>query len=234
MTMLNQVKIMGTTLLLIISSITIMHAYGLSIFEDTDLGIRLEYPSSWQEGIKTTDKESCSEPINLCAIDFSPIGTTWFPDFVQFTILKDQGRDRCECDNLTDFLKFTHERLMRQAEESTVTSDFQFIDDNQTTIGKNNNSAWSIQYAKSFYNPTGNKEPHDSIIVEWVAKVNDSFYEFNFQADIGEDFTKYYPDVKSMLDSVEFISNSPLFSKTPSDKIPSFMSGYNNNSKGTN
>ncbi|MGH9974460.1 MAG: hypothetical protein ACRD8Z_01295 [Nitrososphaeraceae archaeon] len=213
------IKVMGAPLLLIISSMTTMNAYGLPTYEDADLGIKLEYPSSWREGISTTSKENCSKIIHFCTVEFTPIGTTWYPDFVSFTIFKDMGIERCDCNNLTDFLRFQHEELLENSG-----SGVQFVNDNQTAIGKGNYSAWLIQYDKSFDSESVH---HEAILINWVAQVDDSFYEFNFQADIGEDFSRYYPDVKSMLDSVEFLSNLPLSTKTESDKIPSFVSGYN-------
>lgn len=210
----NQVKAIGVTLLVVIVSVTTINVYGVSTYEDIDLGVKLEYPASWQEGMKVGNKESCSGSTVLCGIDFTPIGTTWYPDFVSFTILKDAGKGRCECNNLTDFLRFTHEELLENS------AGIKFVNDNQTTIGKDNNSAWLIQYDKSFDSENVN---HDALLIKWFTQINNSFYEFTFQADAGEDFIQYYPDVKSMLDSVEFVSTP-----APDDKVPSFMLGANN------
>jgi hypothetical protein len=55
-------------------------------------------------------------------------------------------------------------------------------------------------------------------MLEWHTKVKDHFYNFIFQSEVGL-YDKYYPDAKSMVNSVEF---------TPGERSPSFMSGYNN------
>jgi len=54
-----------------------------------------------------------------------------------------------------------------------------------STISKHNYSAWMVQYARSFRNPTGNMEHHDSSILRWIINVNNTFYEFIFQSDGG-------------------------------------------------
>jgi hypothetical protein len=218
--MLDLVIISVALLVLALTSVTTVDAYGV-IYEDAELGIKLEYPSSWEEEGRLVTLP-CSELYAVCSVGFAPIETEWFPDFVEFTIYKDVGRARCECDNMTDFLRFRHEQLVEEADRSTTTTSFQFVDDNQTTIGKHNYSAWIVQYAKSFRNPTGNMEHHDSSILRWITNVNNSFYEFIFQSDMGDDFSKYYSDAKSILYSVEFIdaaSNDSI----QSERVPSFL-----------
>jgi hypothetical protein len=56
--------------------------------------------------------------------------------------------------------------------------------------------------------------------VYWITEANDMFYEFEFETSLGKNFTKYYPDAKLILNSVELI---PL----PPERIPSFMSATN-------
>jgi hypothetical protein len=207
----------GALLVIALISVT---SYGV-IYEDTDLGIRLEYPSSWEE----EGRSYCLSANNAdCSVGFAPIETEWFLDFVEFAIHKDVGRDRCDCDNLTEFLRFRHEQLVKEADRSSTTTSFQFVDDNQTTIGKRNHSAWILQYAEAFRNPTGNMEYHDSSILRWITNINNSFYEFIFQSDIGEDFSKYYPQVESVLNSVEFIdTDATSYDRIESENVPSFM-----------
>ncbi|MGC1135859.1 MAG: hypothetical protein WA941_23745 [Nitrososphaeraceae archaeon] len=63
---------------------------------------------------------------------------------------------------------------------------------------------------------------HDALLIKWFTQINSSFYEFVFQADAGEDFIQYYPNVISILDSIEFVSTP-----SPADRVPSFMLGTN-------
>lgn len=109
------------------------------------------------------------------------------------------------------------------ADESDTISDFQFVSDNQTTtIGKNNTDAWQIQYLEMSINATDNSS-HNVTSLYWIAKVDDSFYRFNFESNTGQNFTRYYPDARSILNSIEFVSNL-----TPLDRVASFMLGTNN------
>jgi hypothetical protein len=67
-------------------------------------------------------------------------------------------------------------------------------------------------------------EYHDSSILRWITNINNSFYEFIFQSDIGEDFSKYYPQVESVLNSVEFIdTDATSYDRIESENVPSFM-----------
>jgi hypothetical protein len=55
-----QSEVIGATLL--VTSITTMSAYAVSTYEDADLGIKLEYPSSWKEMLDFVSEDSCPGP----------------------------------------------------------------------------------------------------------------------------------------------------------------------------
>ena len=57
---------------------------------------------------------------------------------------------------------------------------------------------------------------HNTTSVYWITRINDTFYQFKFETSVGENFTKYYPVARSILDSVESIPITP-------ERIPSFM-----------
>jgi hypothetical protein len=119
--------------------------------ENTFLGVKLVYPSSWSI-LDFADRDSCKPETIL----FPCSATVYLkiPDALnignpRLLISRDvMGQQDCKCDNLTDYLRYKHQAFIENAEESTSTSDFHFIDDNQTRIGRDNHSAWQLQYGQ--------------------------------------------------------------------------------------
>ncbi|MGA7367816.1 MAG: hypothetical protein WBX01_01715 [Nitrososphaeraceae archaeon] len=192
-----------------VTLITVVNAYGASTYENEDLGIRLDYPSNWTVYPPLINKLSGSGIVLL-----NPNNST---DEGYFSI------SRAPSDNvgLTDYLGSLHQQIMKEAED--LGYGLEFVDDNQTSIGKSNNSAWQIQYhelvdpvVNNIREQRGLEISHNDTSLYWITEMNDSFYTFKFRSNIGENFVKYYPDAKSILESVEFIPTSL-------ERIPSFM-----------
>jgi hypothetical protein len=195
----------------------------IATFENEHVGLKLEYPSTWSAVGSSIDSKDCKpESIIICGgwLLVNASGGLG-PEGVKLFFMKDvAGQHDCNCENLTDYLRYKHEALVENADESTTISDFHFVDDNQTTIGKDNHSAWQLQYSQK-ERDEDDFTSHNITSVYWMAKINSTFYQFKFETSVGENFTKYYPVAKSILDSVEFIPSLP-------ERIPSFMQGVNN------
>ena len=128
------------------------------------------------------------------------------------------------CESLIDSVRHSYQQEIKSIDENPAFDDYQFIGDNQTMIA-GNNSAWQIEYKHSFNDSFDNKT-YDVQSLRLITKFNDSDYIFDYRAPAGNDFVKNLPDIKSMINSLEFISTA---NKTV-EKVPSFIISEQDNS----
>jgi hypothetical protein len=129
-------------------------------YESSQLGIKIQYPLSWKVFSEQT-WEGCFDKINTCVVTFAPNYTTELrPSMdIQFEIVKTSFKkdllhthNPCHnCDSLIDSVRYHYLGIVEGIAESPYSDSFEFIDDNQTTIG-GNNSAWLIEYKESSRN----------------------------------------------------------------------------------
>ena len=188
-----------------------------STYENSLLGIKIQYPNSWKVFFEQTG-EDCFYKINWCVVDFAPNSTTelGYGD-TQFEIARTSFKEDCNCESLMDSVRYYYQQEVKSMDENPASHDFQFINDNQTMIA-GNNSAWQIEYRHSF-NDTFDNRVYDVQLLKLITKFNGSDYIFDYRAPAGNDFVRYLPNVKSILNSFEFIS---VANKT-TEKVPSFI-----------
>ena len=113
----------------------------------------------------------------------------------------------CKCDTLTEFAQYRYEKEKQMADY------FLFLNDDNITI--DNFPAFQIEYT--------NEEQSTNVTNLLIyTEVNNTFYELYLASDNIEGYSKYFPDVKKIIDSIEFISVIK-----PVEKQPSFMMDTN-------
>jgi aldose sugar dehydrogenase len=193
----------------------------LRTFEDKDVGIRLSYPSYWDDlemlywrnsslsDIKSDDQSSnkigCTE--GLCLANFmirdsdtdsiaALVITAYDPE--DYKIKHD-----CNCDSLIDFARYSYNDTLRGNKE--FNNKIFLTNDNQTTIGKNY-SAWQVEY----YSSGSSDWKHYRIFVK---AFNTFYYDIDYYSQSNRTYTKHLPEIKELLSSVEFLAMEK--SKTP-------------------
>jgi hypothetical protein len=88
---------------------------------------------------------------------------------------------------------------------------FAFINDNQTTVGKKN-PAWQFEYSR-----INEDFPDEKITsLEVMTKVNGTFYDISYVPGNNQSYASQLPDVKKVIDSIEFMTPHKSVTKTPS------------------
>lgn len=201
-------------------------------FEDKNMGIRLSYPSYWDDleasyeqdlntrlNLNLDTNTNHSTPFNkhgcimdVCLASFSIRNTDNLSKQATLEISSFDSEDPafirdCKCDSLVEFVQDSYNYTIKTSEEDYNSKIF-FINDNQTTIGKNY-PAWQVEYSVS--GPLYWK--HFQIFV----KSNNTFYyDINFYSESNDTFSKHLLEIKQLLDSIEFL---PI----QKSKTPSFM-----------
>jgi hypothetical protein len=163
-------------------------------YENPDIGIRFSYPTEWGKVIETSPCHN--QPVCVLSLDGA---TTNYG--LGFTLGK-WSKETCNCDSLMDFVKFTYQGLARN-------NGFSFINDNQTTIGKNY-SGWQYQFSIL---DNGNTRIGRSVQVG----NNDNYYAI-LTSYPNESRAIALPKINKFIESIEFL---PI--QVP--KTPSFMNG---------
>jgi hypothetical protein len=199
-----------TISLAIFFSSLINFAYGQEVnetsktytYENSTEGIRFHYPSYW--GNVSLNGGCISQP---CGIPLDPTNQTTLGFNFMIIRMYDKSsglRPTCDCDTLTEFVRWAYPSIQN------AIPDFTFMNDNQTTIGKNN-SAWQIEFSGS----TADQSGHTKKLVVFI-KSNNKFYTLSFNPFTDESWVKQLPEFKKLVDSIEFL---PI--QIP--KKPSFM-----------
>lgn len=172
-------------------------------YENHDMGIKLFYPSNWQTTETIPIKQGCLESWG-CSI-----GLSMEKDSIPFLSIfgvsenSDMQKD-CKCTTLMDFVRYMYKKVQGDA-------GFFFTNDNQTTVGKKY-PAWQFEYSTIFRNQSVTQ-------LQVLTKVNNTFYRIIYFPLIDNQlYPKHLPEVKRIIDSVEFL---PV--QEPVTKIPSFM-----------
>ena len=191
-------------------------------YENSQLGIKIKYPKSWKVFSEQTGNE-CFDGINWCVVSFAPNSTTELGygdsqlEIARTSFEEDPFNPCSNCESLIDSVRYYYQKELKSIDENPGFDDYQFISDNQTMLA-GNNSAWQIEYKHSFNDSFDNKT-YDVQNLKLITKSNGSDYIFDYRAPAGKDFMKYLPDIKSMFNSIEFISTA---NKT-AERAPSFI-----------
>jgi len=174
---------------------------GMKYFENRYTGLSFTYPSEW--GNPADDFYMCV-PENVCDLSWikfdDSINSFGFQVRAVNLNKPFQSSGPCNCDTLKDFAAWYYKHIKENV----------FINDNQTSIGKNY-SAWQIE-TKSI-NSIGE--------VVGLTKLNilsfkDNFgYMFSYMGPTDGDFDRYLDGFKNMLKSVQL--------NPPRAKAPSFI-----------
>jgi hypothetical protein len=211
----------------------------LKKYENASLGISFQYPSNWrQDDLPFCVIEGClnffttlpkldnaSNPTlksNEChwnetdsitaseTCDVYSIGVGVYqlnkPDELSSI------EEACNCKTLKDFVKWGYNRNYIDVGDTKNT----FINDNQTTIGKNY-SAWQMESVQS-YKPQDGSGSDEKQFTVWT--INDNLgYRFLFSGPPDSRFDKFVNVFKNMLKTVT-ITTPPT---PPPEKKPSFL-----------
>jgi hypothetical protein len=159
-------------------------------YENRDIGIRFSYPTEWGKVIETSPCHN--QP--ACVLTLQGSNDNYG---LGFTLGK-LSKESCNCDSLMDFVKLTYQRLARN-------NGFSFINDNQTTMGKNY-SGWEYQFSIL---DNGNTRIGRSVQVG----NNDNYYAI-LTSYPNESRAILLPKINKFIESIEFL---PIqVAKTPS------------------
>jgi glucose/arabinose dehydrogenase len=193
----------------------------LRTFEDKDLGVRLSYPSYWDDletsywrnsslsDIKSNDqsfnKVGCTEGLCLANVMIRDSDTDSIAALVITAYDPEDYKIKhdCNCDSLIDFARYSYNDTLRANKE--FNNKIFLTNDNQTTIGKNY-SAWQIEY----YSSGTTDWKHYRIFVK---AFNTFYYDIDYYSQSNRTYTKHLPEIKELLSSVEFLAMQK--SKTP-------------------
>lgn len=191
------------------TSLPVNSTTGMQLLEDSKLGLKFEIPSKWGDLLRL---ESI-EPGQPTSISFAIWGkddsgnahlvgiNVAVYDKKTFSL---QGM--CRCNTLKDFMAWHY----KQNYDPSVT----FINDNQTTIGRNY-PAWQTE-SVYFNEKLKSQGFHKDTWISVFAINNDAAYMFRYSSERFENFDAF-PDFKKVLDSVQFIPHEE-------PKKPSFLS----------
>lgn len=195
----------------------------LKQYENEIIGIKLKYPSNWYLENNGYIDPTCMQEI--CKIVLYPIehshdnfeinddnnsrlvgfiissGSTNSPNF----------KEECKCNSFLEFVRSTYVKLFRDIENLS------FVNDNQTTIAENI-SAWQLEFDIKNIDSDWNMQKQGKMWTIWTMN-DDAFYHVGYVAD-KESYSKYLPDAKQVVKSIEFIPIEEGFKKP---RHPSFM-----------
>jgi hypothetical protein len=160
------------------------------------LGIHLENFTPWTI-IAKSDKSTCYN-INLCFLYLEIVNRT---DIPQAWIIQDNSKSQtikeyCKCNILEDYERHFYTDMISHFDN------FSFINENYTTLLLPAGDRPAIQLEYEF--TPANTTTH-TFTVFTTNNGGDSFYQFIYYAE-PESFSKYLPDFKKIIDTIEFTS----------------------------
>ena len=181
-------------------------------YEYQNMGIKLLYPSYWDGPSQLLDEQRCLESRG-CTVYLSmsknyshsiPVlminAISESSDFLQL-------EKECNCHTLMDFVRYKYKTIQL----NEFLHGFAFINDNQTTVGKKN-AAWQFEYSR-----INDDFPNEKITsLEVMTKVNGTFYDISYVPGNNQSYASQLPNVKKVIDSIEFIAPGKSLTKTPS------------------
>jgi aldose sugar dehydrogenase len=193
----------------------------LRTFEDKDVGIRLSYPSYWDDlemsywrnssltdiisNNQSVNKMGCTEGLCLANVMIRDNDTDSIAALVITAYDPEDYKIKhdCNCDSLIDFARYSYNDTLRVNKE--FNNKIFLINDNQATIGKNY-SARQIEY----YSSGSSDWKHYR---RFVKAFNTFYYDIDYYSQSNRTYTKHLPEIKELLSTVEFLAMQK--SKTP-------------------
>ncbi len=181
-------------------------------YEYQNMGIRLLYPSYWDGPSKLLDEQRCLESKGCTAyLSMSKNYSQSIPVLTINAISESsdflQLEKECNCHTLMDFVRHKYKTIQL----NEFLHGFTFINDNQTTVGKKN-PAWQFEYSR-----INEDFPDEKITsLEVMTKVNGTFYDISYVPGNNQSYASQLPEVKKLIDSIEFMTPQKSVTKTPS------------------
>jgi hypothetical protein len=176
-----------------------------STYEGTYLGIKFSYPSSWTINQQTTsDGADC---LIFCHVSFHGQSTGVVPISVKTYDLDDPLIQKdCRCSTLKEFVQYSY------GFEPSLTFVNVIRDTPVSILG--NHSAWEMESEPSMANT------ERKFYTLWTINEKDNMgYLVFLAADAGDEYDRFLPAVKEMINSIGFFTPTV----PPSAKVPSFM-----------
>lgn len=166
------------------------------------LGFRISYQSDLYEPYEFNVEPDCFE-ITQCLVwleragEFLPFLTIHvaMPKYVKELI------NKCTCDTLKEYVQHRY-KLLSNFE------DFSFINDNQTTLGKNY-IAWQLEYSSII-----ESVPQKNL--EVMTKSNDTFYEISYGPHPDAEYQSGLAEFKKIANSIQIFPLEKIAKKVPS------------------
>jgi len=183
------------------------------IYENRDVGIKFQYPSDWT--VTDAGKTPCQSQL-FCILSVKGSDANYTYGFV----LGKWPKEECNCNSLRDFVKVIYQGGQQRR------TGFSFINDNQTTIGKNY-SGWQFETS---YLQDGERVNN----LQVFGKNNDNYYSMGAVYS-NESRGIVLPKFNKFIDSIEFlpiqVAKKPSFlnANETGDSNPSSMSKNNAN-----
>ena len=181
-------------------------------YEYQNMGIRLLYPPYWDEPSQLLDEQRCLESRGCTAyLSMSKNYSQSIPVLTINAISESsdflQLEKECNCHNLMDFVRHKYKTIQL----NEFLHGFAFINDNQTTVGKEY-PAWQFEYSR-----INDDFPDEKITsLEVMTKVNGTFYDISYIPGNNQSYASQLPEVKKVIDSIEFMTPHKSVTKTPS------------------
>jgi hypothetical protein len=167
-------------------------------YENTSEGIRFQYPSYWGN---LSEEGGCISKVCSIPLEKTQEMTYRF----NFAILKGSS-ETSHFATLSDFAKLVYPMF-----QNSLTN-FSFINDNQTSVGKKY-PALQIEFSGSA--PEFPDQPSTTKLII-LTKVNNTFYEIGFYPFTEKSRVKQLPELRYLIDSMEFFPPQIPVTKTPS------------------
>jgi hypothetical protein len=173
------------------------------LYESPIMGVKFKIPLTWDFHAGSNNTIDCFEEVdktfgslyNDCTVVLINVNDkVWYLNDFKIYISKHSASNY----SLVDFLTLVNETNKQQ-------EDYSFINDKEITI--QNNPAWQIEYSTGDYK-----------IMNIVTKINNTFYSLLYLPTNSSVYSKYLPEFKNFVNSLEFIP-----SKKPIEPVPSFL-----------
>jgi hypothetical protein len=156
-------------------------------FNAEKLGLKFKYDESWklQSG---TDPSKCNRTLCIFTLknlnDNNTSLAVWIQKGHHFK------NNICKCDSLVEFVQYDYTKNYEPIKT------FSLINDNQTTLN-GNITVMQMEYASG---GKGNTQFH--YLISWI-KNNDIFYKIAYQSDNNNNFNRFLPNAKNILNSIQ-------------------------------
>jgi hypothetical protein len=179
--------------------------YDEFVFDNSTIGIKFAYPSNWDLQL-VWDLENCYK--DLCKIllqESSDFYSNISRSFLFITSIPlNEYYKVCNCTNIQDYVKSIYDNEWGENSDGN----YEFVNNNITLI--DNHTAIQMEFIGKKGSENENRH-----YVFLITQVDNIFYRFDYLID-DEVYRKYPPQVKKIIDSIQFI-------QMDKPKLPSFM-----------